>query len=133
MAGCLAARLSAQEEQIRRLTQEICQLRDGLGGDVDLVADSPRLETLRTDNEKLRYRLAHLQRAVQAELGRRGPRTLPASQKDQNQAGRGAIGGGNKVVRAARRLLQGCVRRGLSGLSRAPRGTAPPGGETEQF
>lgn len=68
MAECLAARLTAQEEQIRLLTQEISKLRDCLNGDLDIVGVSPPLETLRTDNEKLRYRLLHLRRGLQAEV-----------------------------------------------------------------
>lgn len=83
MAECLAARLTAQEEQIRRLTQEISKLRDGLSGNVDIVGVSPLLETLRSDNEKLRYRLVHLRRGLQAEPGhlRRG---LQAEQQAKN-------------------------------------------------
>lgn len=71
MAECLAARLTAQEEQIRLLTQEISKLRDGLsrGLDaVDVTVVSPELESLRTENEKLRYRLLHLRRGLQSEL-----------------------------------------------------------------
>lgn len=71
MAECLAARLSAQEEQIRLLTKEISTLRDGLSRGLDAagaVEVSPELECLRTENEKLRYRLLHLRRGLQAEL-----------------------------------------------------------------
>lgn len=72
MAECLATRLSAQEEQIRLLTAEISSLRDGLsnGFDVSGAAGpvSPGLESLRTENEKLRYRLLHLRRGLQEEL-----------------------------------------------------------------
>lgn len=71
MAECLAARLSAQEEQIRLLTKEISSLRDGVSGGFDaagLAAISPELESLRVENEKLRYRLLHLRRGLQAEL-----------------------------------------------------------------
>lgn len=71
MAERLAARLAAQEEQIRLLTREITALRDGLIRGID-AADaavvSPELESLRTENEKLRYRLLHLRRGLQAEL-----------------------------------------------------------------
>lgn len=105
MAECLAARLTAQEEQIRRLTQEISKLRDGLSGDFDIVGVSPLLETLRTDNEKLRYRLVHLRRGLQAELGLRGERpqeakNLTASKKVASKSGRESIGGSNQVVKA---------------------------------
>uniref|UniRef100_A0A669D375 threonine--tRNA ligase n=1 Tax=Oreochromis niloticus TaxID=8128 RepID=A0A669D375_ORENI len=71
MAECLAARLAAQEEQILLLTREISTLRDGLGQGLDaagLAVVSPELENLRTENEKLRYRLLHLRRGLQAEL-----------------------------------------------------------------
>uniref|UniRef100_A0A8D3AD25 threonine--tRNA ligase n=1 Tax=Scophthalmus maximus TaxID=52904 RepID=A0A8D3AD25_SCOMX len=71
MAECLAARLAAQEEQIRLLSREISTLRDGLcrgPGACGAAALSPELESLRTDNEKLRYRLLHLRRGLQAEL-----------------------------------------------------------------
>lgn len=71
MAESLAARLAAQEEQIRLLTREISTLRDGLTRGLDTTAAaivSPELESLRTENEKLRYRLLHLRRGLQAEL-----------------------------------------------------------------
>lgn len=72
MAECLAARLAAQEEQIRLLAGEISSLRDGLsrGGlnSVGAAVITPELETLRTENEKLKYRLLHLRRGLQAEL-----------------------------------------------------------------
>ncbi|XP_042280534.1 threonine--tRNA ligase 1, cytoplasmic-like [Thunnus albacares] len=72
MAECLAARLAAQEEQIRLLAGEISSLRDGLsrGGlnATGAAVITPELETLRTENEKLKYRLLHLRRGLQAEL-----------------------------------------------------------------
>lgn len=71
MAECLAARLTAQEAQIRLLTKEISTLRDGLSRGLDavgVVGVSPELESLRTENEKLRYRLLHLRRGLQSEL-----------------------------------------------------------------
>ncbi|TDH17360.1 hypothetical protein EPR50_G00007590 [Perca flavescens] len=70
MAECLAARLSAQEEQIRLLSKEISTLRDGLSRGLDAggaAGVSPELESLRTENEKLNYRLLHLRRALRAE------------------------------------------------------------------
>lgn len=102
MAERLAARLTAQEEQIRRLTREISKLRDGLSGDLDVVGVSPLLETLRTDNEKLRYRLVHLRRGLQAERGLRADtpqdaKKPAASQKVASKSGRETTGGGNKV------------------------------------
>lgn len=76
MAECIAARLAAQEEQIRLLSNEISTLRDGLSR--GLVSDgvagvSPELEGLRTENEKLKYRLLHLRRGLQAELELEAP------------------------------------------------------------
>lgn len=71
MAECLAARLASQEEQIRLLTNEISILRDGLSRGLDAAGGarvSPELESLRTENEKLRYRLVHLRRGLRAEL-----------------------------------------------------------------
>ncbi|XP_038138556.1 threonine--tRNA ligase 1, cytoplasmic [Cyprinodon tularosa] len=68
MADCMAARLTAQEEQIRLLTAEISALRDGLNGGADQAGVSPEVESLRAENEKLRYRLLHLRRGLQAEM-----------------------------------------------------------------
>ncbi|MBN3314124.1 SYTC2 ligase, partial [Atractosteus spatula] len=70
MAESLVARLAAQEEQVRLLTQEVSWLRGGLGGDpaaVPGLCSSPELETLRNENEKLRYRILHLRRSLQSE------------------------------------------------------------------
>lgn len=70
MAECLAARLTSQEGQIRLLTKEISTLRDGLSRGPDAVGAvrvSPELESLRSENEKLRYRLLHLRRGLQSE------------------------------------------------------------------
>ncbi|XP_034076520.1 threonine--tRNA ligase 1, cytoplasmic-like isoform X7 [Gymnodraco acuticeps] len=70
MAECMAARLAAQEEQIRLLSGEISSLRDGLSQGLDAGVGakvSPELESLRTENEKLRYRLLHLRRALKEE------------------------------------------------------------------
>lgn len=67
----MAARLAAQEDQIEVLTQEISTLRDGLVRGVPAAGvntPSPELQTLRNENEKLRYRLLHLRRGLQAEL-----------------------------------------------------------------
>ncbi|XP_026782959.3 threonine--tRNA ligase 1, cytoplasmic [Pangasianodon hypophthalmus] len=82
MAERVAARLAAQERQIEALGEEISRLRDGLSGgcfNAELASGS-ELEDLRSENEKLRYRLVHLQRALRAELeletqGQAGART----------------------------------------------------------
>uniref|UniRef100_H3D2Z9 threonine--tRNA ligase n=1 Tax=Tetraodon nigroviridis TaxID=99883 RepID=H3D2Z9_TETNG len=112
MAEGLAARLTAQEEQIRRLTREISTLRDGLSGDVGVVGASPLLETLRTDNEKLRYRLVHLRRGLQAEPRLRGqgapegPKRT-ASREKASKPERGTTGGREEVGDPA--VTAGCI------------------------
>uniref|UniRef100_A0AAY4DCJ8 threonine--tRNA ligase n=2 Tax=Denticeps clupeoides TaxID=299321 RepID=A0AAY4DCJ8_9TELE len=66
----MAARLAAQEEQIAVLGEEIRRLRDGICGDRDTLcslAGRPELESLRGENEKLKYRLIHLRRGLQAQ------------------------------------------------------------------
>ena len=67
----MAARLACQENQIQLLTQEIIHLRDGLIGGKNVSrappVDTPELERLRGENEKLKYRLVHLRRGLQAE------------------------------------------------------------------
>lgn len=99
MAKCLAARLTAQEDQIRLLSGEICTLSDSLSRGVEAVVGvaagvSPVLESLRTENEKLKYRLLHLRRGLQAELkeeaarGEKGPvKCGKAPQKINNNTG----------------------------------------------
>ncbi|XP_016407762.1 threonine--tRNA ligase, cytoplasmic [Sinocyclocheilus rhinocerous] len=69
MAERMAARLSAQEEQIEALSREILRLRDGLTGGFDFstLASGPSLDALRAENEKLQYRLLHLSRSLRAE------------------------------------------------------------------
>ena len=70
MAECMAARLACQENQIQLLTQEIIHLRDGLIGGKNVASApvvTPELERLRGENEKLKYRLVHLRRGLQAE------------------------------------------------------------------
>uniref|UniRef100_A0A8C7G0Z9 threonine--tRNA ligase n=1 Tax=Oncorhynchus kisutch TaxID=8019 RepID=A0A8C7G0Z9_ONCKI len=76
----MAARLTAQEEQIELLTREFSLLRDGLNGGPEvasILASSPELESLRGENEKLKFRLVHLRRGLHEELaleaqGKRG-------------------------------------------------------------
>ncbi|KAI4882135.1 hypothetical protein NFI96_027678, partial [Prochilodus magdalenae] len=69
MAERMAARLAAQERQIEALGKEIGRLRDGLisGHVAAELASSAELENLRSENEKLKYRLVHLRRGLQAE------------------------------------------------------------------
>uniref|UniRef100_A0A673YAR7 threonine--tRNA ligase n=1 Tax=Salmo trutta TaxID=8032 RepID=A0A673YAR7_SALTR len=71
----MAARLTAQEEQIELLTREFSLLRDGLNGGSEvasILASSPELESLRSENEKLKFRLVHLRRGLQEELALEG-------------------------------------------------------------
>lgn len=106
MAECLAARLTAQEEQIQLLSQEIYNLRDGLSVNVDVEGVSPLLDSLRADNEKLRYRLVHLRRGLQAELRLQGllPKTpqqvpkLKAPKTVASNLAKESDGGDNKVI-----------------------------------
>ncbi|XP_070985631.1 threonine--tRNA ligase 1, cytoplasmic-like [Oncorhynchus clarkii lewisi] len=75
MAECMAARLTAQEVQIELLTREFSLLRDGLHGGPEvasILASSPELESLRSENEKLKFRLVHLRRGLQEELALEG-------------------------------------------------------------
>lgn len=109
MAEYLAARLSAQEDQIRFLTKEISNLRDGLSQGLDsieIVDVSPELECLRAENEKLRYRLLHLRRGLQAELQREeaqgkkqpGAKCGKAPEKNANKVQHTNSHSDNKVV-----------------------------------
>ncbi|XP_073443035.1 threonine--tRNA ligase 1, cytoplasmic-like isoform X1 [Dendrobates tinctorius] len=86
MAAHIADRLSAQEQEIRRLSDEIGRLVDlGTQGTVQ-EKPGPELEQLRAENEKLKYRVAHLHRSLEAERGRlqesqARPRTTEAEQE----------------------------------------------------
>ncbi|XP_069621965.1 threonine--tRNA ligase 1, cytoplasmic-like isoform X2 [Ranitomeya imitator] len=91
MAAQIADRLSIQEQEIRRLSDEIGRLVDlGTQGTVQ-EAPGPELEQLRAENEKLKYRIAHLHRSLQAERGRllqegqAGPQTTEAEQEHVKQ------------------------------------------------
>lgn len=103
MAERLAARLTAQEEQIRLLTQEIYKLRDGLLLNLDMVEVPPLLDSLRTDNEKLRYRLVHLRRGLQAEQEQqgKGPQELKKIKASKTVASKSEKGSNNKVLTEA--------------------------------
>ncbi|TSK38388.1 putative threonine--tRNA ligase 2, cytoplasmic [Bagarius yarrelli] len=89
MAERMAARLAAQERQIEVLSAEICRVRDGLndGCFCTELAGGSELEDLRSENEKLRYRLVHLQRALRTELeletlGQNSARTGPENKSN---------------------------------------------------
>ncbi|XP_069838121.1 threonine--tRNA ligase 1, cytoplasmic-like isoform X1 [Dendropsophus ebraccatus] len=70
MAAQIAERLTVQEQEIRRLSDEIGRLLDlGTQGTVQ-ENPSPELEQLRAENEKLKYRISHLQRSLQEEQER---------------------------------------------------------------
>ncbi|XP_054858826.1 threonine--tRNA ligase 2, cytoplasmic [Eublepharis macularius] len=71
----IASRLARQEREIRCLAAEIGRLKEPerWPGGLGLLGEaSPALQALRAENEKLRYRLLHLRRSLQAELGRPG-------------------------------------------------------------
>uniref|UniRef100_A0A8C1UH73 threonine--tRNA ligase n=1 Tax=Cyprinus carpio TaxID=7962 RepID=A0A8C1UH73_CYPCA len=81
----MAARLSAQEEQIEALSREILRLQDGLTG--GFLTCDPSLDALRAENEKLRYRALHLRRSLREEqqLQERDQSQRTSSQKSQNK------------------------------------------------
>uniref|UniRef100_A0A8C1YBE9 threonine--tRNA ligase n=1 Tax=Cyprinus carpio TaxID=7962 RepID=A0A8C1YBE9_CYPCA len=86
----MAARLSAQEEQIEALSREILRLRDGLTGGFDFstLASGPNLDALRAENEKLQYRLLHLRRSLREEQEleeHNHSQNQRTSEPDQNQ------------------------------------------------
>uniref|UniRef100_A0A8C1YWZ0 threonine--tRNA ligase n=1 Tax=Cyprinus carpio TaxID=7962 RepID=A0A8C1YWZ0_CYPCA len=85
MAERMAARLSAQEEQIEALSREILRLQDGLTG--GFLTCDPSLDALRAENEKLRYRALHLRRSLREEqqLQERDQSQRTSSQKSQNK------------------------------------------------
>ncbi|XP_051836929.1 threonine--tRNA ligase 2, cytoplasmic isoform X2 [Antechinus flavipes] len=81
-ADAVASRLARQEQDIRWLTAEIGRLKEQQQQpEPELEPEpgpwpswagspSPELERLRGENEKLRYRLQHLRRSLEAELSR---------------------------------------------------------------
>ncbi|KTF80371.1 hypothetical protein cypCar_00042207 [Cyprinus carpio] len=85
MSERMAARLSAQEEQIEALSREILRLQDGLTG--GFLSCDPSLDALRAENEKLRYRALHLRRSLREEqqLQERDQSQRTSSQKSQNK------------------------------------------------
>lgn len=89
MAERMAARLSAQEEQIAALSLEISRLQESLtsGFDFSTLASGPNLDALRTENEKLKYRLLHLRRGLRTEqeLEEQNQRRAQGKNKNQNQ------------------------------------------------
>lgn len=108
MAECVAARLTAQEEQIELLTREFRLLRDGLNGGSEvasILASSPELESLQSENEKLKSRLVHLRRGLQEELalegqGKRGTnKGQEKTGKEQQQPKNRNSDDNNKVAR----------------------------------
>ncbi|XP_056622724.1 threonine--tRNA ligase 1, cytoplasmic isoform X4 [Triplophysa dalaica] len=87
MAERMAARLSAQEEQIAALSHEIIRLQESVtcGFDFSTLASGPNLNALRTDNEKLKYRLLHLRRGLRTEQELEDQNQKRAADKDQRQ------------------------------------------------
>ncbi|KAG2471277.1 SYTC2 ligase, partial [Polypterus senegalus] len=81
MADSIAARLALQEEQIHLLTQEIGWLQAASEEAAEFFRaciSKPELDTLRNENEKLRYRIVHLKRSLRAELDRSNAVTVTA-------------------------------------------------------
>ncbi|XP_078055979.1 threonine--tRNA ligase 1, cytoplasmic-like [Mustelus asterias] len=74
MAAAVELRLAEQEAQLRLLSAAMERLQQG---EEELVI-GPELQSLKEENEKLKYRRLHLERSVRAELGR-GKSKGPAS------------------------------------------------------
>ncbi|NXV48229.1 SYTC2 ligase, partial [Uria aalge] len=79
-----AARVRRQEQELCWLTAEVGRLKEprcpGTCG--------PELQRLRAENEKLRYRLLHLRRSLEAELGRaeqRPPGPVAAAEEEEEE------------------------------------------------
>ncbi|KAM3924992.1 threonine--tRNA ligase 2, cytoplasmic-like isoform 2-T2 [Leptodactylus fuscus] len=82
-AAEIADRLTYQEQEIRRLSDEIGLLLDlGTQGTVQ-ENPGPELEQLRAENEKLKYRIAHLQRSLQEEQERGRLQENPLPEESQ--------------------------------------------------
>ncbi|XP_061622285.1 threonine--tRNA ligase 1, cytoplasmic, partial [Phyllopteryx taeniolatus] len=116
MANHLAARLGAQEEQIRLLAGEISILRDGLNRDLGPAGDagvSLQLEELRSENEKLKYRLLHLRRGLGAEL-EPGKGSQPAGEFCKAAEGNVVVREGQTNNKAAKKAWPAFVDERLS-------------------
>lgn len=85
MAVQIADRLTNQEQEIRWLSDEIGRLVDlGTQGTVE-IDPSPELLELRAENEKLKYRVAHLQRSLKEEQERGRPGDSPGGEEARPQ------------------------------------------------
>lgn len=82
-----ARRVSRQEQELCRLVAEVGRLKER---DASCCAEgcSPELLRLRAENEKLRYRLLHLRRSLEAELARAAP-AEPRAGSEVTALGRG--------------------------------------------
>lgn len=78
MAASIAARLAVQEEEICRLTSELNCVRQQ-----DFIVTSPELEALKSENEKLKYRIVHLQRSLKEELEKEKQKLCAAQKKER--------------------------------------------------
>ncbi|XP_072201714.1 threonine--tRNA ligase 2, cytoplasmic [Excalfactoria chinensis] len=72
-AEAVECRVSRQEQELRWLAAEVGRLKER-DGPRCAEGCSPELQRLRAENEKLRYRLLHLRRSLEAELARAEPR-----------------------------------------------------------
>lgn len=82
MTTQIADRLSVQEQEIRWLSDEIGRLLDlGTQGTVE-EDPNPELVALRAENEKLKYRVAHLQKSLKEEQEKGGPEDSPGLEEE---------------------------------------------------
>ncbi|XP_077569731.1 threonine--tRNA ligase 1, cytoplasmic [Stigmatopora nigra] len=108
MADCLAARLATQEEQILLLAGEISILREVTNRDLGPAGDAPvssLLEELKSENEKLKYRLLHLRRSLRAELELEPGKTSQAGGECGKATGQNVIKTGQSKNKAAKKVI----------------------------
>nr|XP_061796086.1 threonine--tRNA ligase 1, cytoplasmic-like [Nerophis lumbriciformis] len=117
MADCLAARLAAQEEQILLLAGEISVLRDGINRDLGPAGDagvSSQLEELKSENEKLKYRLLHLRRGLRAELELEQGKSSQAGGECAKATGGIVVKGGQANNKATKKVVDSSDRQSRS-------------------
>uniref|UniRef100_A0A8D0G1T7 threonine--tRNA ligase n=1 Tax=Sphenodon punctatus TaxID=8508 RepID=A0A8D0G1T7_SPHPU len=94
-AEAVALRLTRQEQEIRWLTAEIGRLKEQEPQRCS-GSCSPELQTLRAENEKLRYRLLYLRRSLAAELALGEPKSQ--QQQPSLAGGEGKAGDKNSPI-----------------------------------
>ncbi|XP_077448931.1 threonine--tRNA ligase 1, cytoplasmic [Stigmatopora argus] len=108
MADCLAARLATQEEQIILLAGEISILREGINRDLGPAGDarvSSQLEELKSENEKLKYRLLHLRRGLRVELELERGKSSQAGGECGKATGGNVVKTGQSKNKAAKKVI----------------------------